>query len=111
VRLVVEPRQAETVRLIFELYATGFSLKRIAKKLNAERVESPRPQIGRISRSWCPSSMRAYKTRASHHDSKEGEGWTAAGTWDLLGSAGMVVPGEGIAPRVLAVEFRIKIAA
>jgi site-specific DNA recombinase len=58
VRLIVEPRHAEIVRRIFELYASGFSLKRIAKKLNAEGVESPQPQRGRLSQSWCPSSIR-----------------------------------------------------
>ncbi len=58
VRLVVEEAEAETVRRIFKLYASGNSLKRIAKLLNAKRVASPRPQTGRISRSWCPSSIR-----------------------------------------------------
>jgi len=55
---VVEEAEAETVRRIFKLYASGNSLKRIAKLLNAEHVTSPRPQTGRISRSWCPSSIR-----------------------------------------------------
>jgi DNA invertase Pin-like site-specific DNA recombinase len=68
VRLVVEPRQAEVVCRIFGLYAASFSMKRIAKKLNAERVESPRPQTGRISRSWCPSSIR----KTLHNDRYRG---------------------------------------
>src|SRR5215472_8334242 len=38
--------------------AGGNSLQRIAKQLNAEGVVSPQPQKGRISRSWCPSSIR-----------------------------------------------------
>ncbi len=58
VRLVVDEAQAAIVRQIFTLYASGYSLKRIAKLLNAERVPSPQPQKGRISRSWCPSSLR-----------------------------------------------------
>jgi hypothetical protein len=37
---------------------SGNSLQKIAKQLNAEGVVSPQPQKGRISRSWCPSSIR-----------------------------------------------------
>lgn len=51
VHLVIEPQEAEIVRRIFELYANGYSFKRIAKRLNFEHVTSPRPQTGRISRS------------------------------------------------------------
>ena len=58
VRLEVDEAQAAVVRRIFELYASGSSLKRIAKLLNSEGVPSPQPQSGRISRSWCPSSLR-----------------------------------------------------
>jgi|ERR1700728_1620263 len=32
--------------------------KAIAKRLNADGVQSPQPQQGRISRSWCPSTIR-----------------------------------------------------
>ncbi len=58
VRLEVDPNQAATVRKIFERYAGGDSLKRIAIDLNDEGVLSPQPQKGRVSRSWCPSSVR-----------------------------------------------------
>jgi site-specific DNA recombinase len=58
VRLEVDEAQAAIVRRIFTLYATGNSLKRIAKFLNCEGVVSPQPQRGRISRSWSPSSIR-----------------------------------------------------
>lgn len=58
VNLVVNEVEAATVRRIFEKYAAGHSLKRIAKDFNEEGVLSPRPQTGRISRSWCPSSIR-----------------------------------------------------
>ncbi len=54
---IFEP-EAAVVRRIFRLYADGNSLKAIAKRLNGERVASPQPQKGRISRSWCPSSIR-----------------------------------------------------
>jgi site-specific DNA recombinase len=58
VRLEVREDEAGTVRRIFEMYAGGNSLQKIAKQLNAEGVISPQPQKGRISRSWCPSSIR-----------------------------------------------------
>ncbi len=58
VRLAIEEEQAIIVRRIFELYANGHSLKRIAKLLNADGVKSPQPQKGRVSQSWCPSSIR-----------------------------------------------------
>ncbi len=58
VRLEIEPSEADTVRRIFELYASGQSLKRIAWQLNSEGVKSPQPQKGRVSRSWCVSSVR-----------------------------------------------------
>lgn len=57
-KLVQEPEEAAIVMRIFEMYADGYSLKGIAKKLNAERVPSPRPALGRIQQSWCPSSIR-----------------------------------------------------
>jgi site-specific DNA recombinase len=40
------------------MYADGHSLKRIAKRLNAEKIKSPHPALGRIQQSWCPSSIR-----------------------------------------------------
>ena len=58
VRLEVEPQQAATVLRIFSMYAEGRSLKCITKRLTEERVQSPQPQKGRISRSWRPSSVR-----------------------------------------------------
>ena len=58
VRLEVRENEAAIVRRIFEMYACGNSLRKIAKQLNAEGVVSPQPQKGRISRSWCPSSIR-----------------------------------------------------
>jgi site-specific DNA recombinase len=58
VRLAVDPDQASTVRRIFERYAAGDSLKRVALDLNDEGIPSPQPQKGRVSQSWCPSSIR-----------------------------------------------------
>jgi site-specific DNA recombinase len=58
VKLAVDPNQAATVQRIFERYAAGDSLKRIAIDLNDDGILSPQPQKGRVSRSWCPSSVR-----------------------------------------------------
>src|SRR5260370_23420489 len=56
--LTVNDSEAETVRLIFRLYADGVSLKRIAHQLNADGIQSPQSQKGRLSRTWCTSSVR-----------------------------------------------------
>ena len=57
VRLVIDPNQAATVRKIFERYAAGHSMKRIAIDLNGERILSPQPRAGRLQ-SWAQSSVR-----------------------------------------------------
>jgi hypothetical protein len=56
--LELQPAEAGIIRKIFELYRTGHSLKRIAWHLNETGVKSPQPQKGRLSRSWCTSSVR-----------------------------------------------------
>lgn len=56
-RLQVDDEQAKIVRRIFSLYASGLSIKAVAKRLNAERVKSPQPREGR-QQSWAPSSIR-----------------------------------------------------
>lgn len=58
VRLEIDLAEAAIVRRLFGMYASGLSLKRIAWQLNAEGVQSPQPQKGRLSRSWCVSSVR-----------------------------------------------------
>ncbi len=50
--------EAETVVRIFKMYASGLSLDRIAHQLNADGILSPQTQKGRLSRTWCPSSVR-----------------------------------------------------
>jgi site-specific DNA recombinase len=58
-RLTINEVEAEVVRRIFRLCGeSGYSLKRIAHTLNGEGVLSPLPQKGRLSRSWCTSSVR-----------------------------------------------------
>jgi DNA invertase Pin-like site-specific DNA recombinase len=51
VRLEVDPKQAAVVRRIFQRYAAGDSMKRIAIDLNDEGILSPQPQKGRVSQS------------------------------------------------------------
>jgi site-specific DNA recombinase len=58
VKLEIVRSEAATIRRMFEMYSKGQSLKRIAHTLNAEGVKSPQPQKGRVSRSWCVSSVR-----------------------------------------------------
>jgi site-specific DNA recombinase len=58
VKLLVADGEAGTIRRMFELYSQGQSLKRIASLLNSEGVKSPQPQKGRVSQSWCISSVR-----------------------------------------------------
>jgi hypothetical protein len=58
VKLEIVEQEAATIRRMFELYGKGQSLKRIAYLLNAEGVKSPQPQKGRVSQSWCVSSVR-----------------------------------------------------
>ncbi len=58
VKLEIVSDEADTIRRMFELYSKGQSLKRIAYQLNSESVKSPPPQKGRVSHSWCVSSVR-----------------------------------------------------
>jgi site-specific DNA recombinase len=58
VKLEIVDQEADTIRRMFELYSKGHSLKRIAYLLNSEGVKSPQPQKGRVSQSWCLSSVR-----------------------------------------------------
>ena len=57
-RLEVYEPEAGIVMRIFQMYADGFSLKQVAKALNAERVVSPLPPRGRLERSWSPVAIR-----------------------------------------------------
>ena len=57
-KLVVDPEQAAVIVRIFQMYADGYSYKKIAKTLNAEGVQSARPQTGRLQRSWSTSSIQ-----------------------------------------------------
>ncbi len=58
VKLEIVENEAATIRRMFEMYSNGYSLKRIAHALNGEGMKSPQPQKGRVSQSWCVSSVR-----------------------------------------------------
>lgn len=57
-RLEIENDEAVIVRRIFEMYADGHSLKRIARQLNEEGIRSPKAPRRRLKPSWCMSSIR-----------------------------------------------------
>jgi DNA invertase Pin-like site-specific DNA recombinase len=63
VRQRINPSEAVIVQRIFELAADGGSLKAIAKKLNDESVQSPRPRAGKRYATWCPTAIRAMLRR------------------------------------------------
>lgn len=50
----INPEQAKVVVKIFELFASGFGLARIAKTLNEDRI--PPPHGGNLG--WCPTALR-----------------------------------------------------
>ena len=57
-KLIVNPSEAAIVKRIFELSASGNSLKAITKTLNAEHVPPPRPRADRVGGEWCPTAIR-----------------------------------------------------
>ena len=61
-RLVINEQEANVVKRIFEMSASGCSLKNIAKVLNCESVQPPRSRSGRRS-TWCPTAIRAMLKR------------------------------------------------
>ena len=61
-RLVINDSEAAVVRRIFEMFARGVSLKKIAKTLNSEFVESPRSK-SKNRGTWCPTAIRAMLKR------------------------------------------------
>lgn len=57
VKLTIDTNQAATIQRIFERYAAGYSMKRIAVDLNRDGILSPQPRENR-SQSWAQSSVR-----------------------------------------------------
>lgn len=57
-RLIVDNAEAAIVRRIFEMSLAGVSYKKIAGRLNRERVPSPRPRRTDSPHTWCPTAIR-----------------------------------------------------
>ncbi len=58
-RRVIDYEQAKVVVRIFEMSASGLSLKKIAKQLNDESIPTSRPRAGKRYATWCPTALRA----------------------------------------------------
>ena len=56
--MVINRVEAATVLRIFEMSASGMSLKKIAATLNQECVQPPRPRAGKTHHTWCPNAIR-----------------------------------------------------
>src|SRR5271165_2031417 len=63
VRLEIEDGEAAVVRRIFEMSASGMSLKAIARALNAEKVRPPRPRATAKHATWAPTAIREMLRR------------------------------------------------
>jgi site-specific DNA recombinase len=63
VRLEIEDSEAAVVRRIFEMSASGMSLKAMAAALNAERVRPPRPRATVKHATWAPTAIREMLRR------------------------------------------------
>jgi DNA invertase Pin-like site-specific DNA recombinase len=66
VKVVIDPAEAAVVRRIFEMSAEGFSLKKIARTLNADHVPTARPRSGNKYATWCPSAIREMLRRKQY---------------------------------------------
>jgi site-specific DNA recombinase len=60
-RAIVDPREAATVRRVFELFADGMALKKIAGLLNQEGLAAPNDggRGNKIGRGWGHTTIRA----------------------------------------------------
>ncbi len=62
-RLRIDEEEAAIVRRIFEMSTAGFSLKRVAKQLNAEGVAPPRGTKKKTRPSWVYTAIREMLRR------------------------------------------------
>jgi DNA invertase Pin-like site-specific DNA recombinase len=123
VRLEINEPEAEIVRRIFEMSASGFSLKLIAKKLNAERIPSPRPHTGKQYASWAPTGIQAMLFRElyigkiiwnkSHFVKAPGSNkrlrrWRPQSEWRVIERPDLRIISEELWTRVQARRARLK---
>lgn len=62
-RLVVNKSEAAIVHRIFEMSASGVSLKKIVAALNSERIPPPQPRQGKHFATWCPTAIHEMLKR------------------------------------------------
>ncbi len=62
-KLVVDPEEAATVRYIFQLYADGLSLKKVARQLTAEGYRPPRTSRSGNIIAWPHTGIREMLRR------------------------------------------------
>jgi site-specific DNA recombinase len=62
-RLIVNEDEAKIVRQIFEMCASGISLKGIAKELNSRLVPPPRSKSPSNTATWCHTAIREMLRR------------------------------------------------
>jgi site-specific DNA recombinase len=81
----IDLAERPVVLRIFELYDSGYGLKRIAKQLRSEGAVAPRP-FHRKDRSlplpgWSPSTVRAILTREIYHGVIVWNKWRKRNSW------------------------------
>jgi site-specific DNA recombinase len=64
VRLEIEDSEAAVVRRLFEMSASGKSLKAIATALNSEKIRPPRPRATARHATWAPTAIREMLRRS-----------------------------------------------
>ena len=63
-RRVVDPAEADIVRLIYRWYADGMTPRAIVHRLNADQVAPPRGTSHRTVRGWTPATLFGASSRA-----------------------------------------------
>jgi len=66
VNAVINPAQAEVVRMIFQLYRTGWGYNAIARRLNEMGIRSPRRPTRNKVRKWSTSSIRTILSNSRY---------------------------------------------
>lgn len=84
-RIEVDPEQAKVIRLIFTLYLDGYSLARIAKRLNETKVPPPRVNARNRRRGWKDTTIRAILHNESY-----------TGRWKYKAREWRKIPGTNI---------------
>lgn len=62
-RLVINEQEARIVRRIFDLFASGLSLQKVAQKLNSELIPPPRSKSPSKNAAWCFTAIREMLKR------------------------------------------------